>query len=169
MTVEEAIQTALQYENRVVGVYVEAMRASRDPTGKRIFKALAREEKHHVMYLEEKLSELKKTGSVTVSSLATVVPPKDRIEASLATAGSKVGGSASTNEIELLKRALRVEVETSSFYGKVVSELPPDGRPLFERFVDIEEGHKAIIQAELDSVSGFGFWFDIPEFKLEAE
>jgi rubrerythrin len=168
MTIEEAIKTALQYENRVVGVYVEAMRSSQDPTGKRVFETLTREEKQHVMYLEGKLRELQKTGTVTATSLASFVPPRERIEASLAAAKGKVGGPASSGEIELLKRALQVEIETSGFYRKVVAELPAAGQNLFARFVEIEEGHKAIVQAEIDSVSGSGFWFDMPEFNLEA-
>jgi rubrerythrin len=168
MNVEEAIKTALQYENRVVGVYVEAMRESKDPTGKKVFETLAREEKQHVLYLDEKMAELKKTGTVTATSLASVVPPRERIESSLKEAKTKVGGPVSSSELELLKRALQVEIETSGFYRKVVSELPPDGSALFERFVDIEEGHKAIVQAEIDSVTGSGYWFDMPEFNLEA-
>jgi hypothetical protein len=32
----------------------------------------------------------------------------------------------------------------------------------------IEDGHVAIVQAELDSVTQMGFWFDYREFDLEA-
>jgi hypothetical protein len=39
---------------------------------------------------------------------------------------------------------------------------------LFQRFVEIEQGHLAIVQAEIDSVSGLGFWFDMREFDLET-
>ena len=49
----------------------------------------------------------------------------------------------------------------------MVSELPPEGRALFERFLEIEQGHVAIVQAEIDAVSGLGFWFDVQEFRLE--
>ena len=50
----------------------------------------------------------------------------------------------------------------------MVNELPAEARPLFRRFVEIEEGHEKIVQAEIDSVSGLGFWFDIQEFDLSA-
>jgi hypothetical protein len=36
-------------------------------------------------------------------------------------------------------------------------------------FLEIEDGHLAIVQAQLDSVQGMGFWFDIAEFRLEME
>jgi rubrerythrin len=59
MKIEEAIQTAIQYENRVVKVYDEAVRASRDETGRKVFGTLAKEERMHVSYLEARLAEWK--------------------------------------------------------------------------------------------------------------
>ncbi|MGZ5514901.1 MAG: hypothetical protein ACXW2O_07355, partial [Candidatus Aminicenantales bacterium] len=58
-------------------------------------------------------------------------------------------------------------VETSAFYGRVVKELPPEGKTLFERFVEIEHGHQDIVQAEMNAVAGNGYWFDIPEISME--
>ena len=70
------------------------------------------------------------------------------------------------NEIALLGKALEAERKTSSFYRKMVAELSTEGQKLFERFVSIEEGHLAIVQAELDSLTGTGAWFDVLEVKL---
>ena len=50
----------------------------------------------------------------------------------------------------------------------MVSTLEGDGRALFRRFVEIEEGHQAIVQAEIDSVNGLGVWFDTMELSLEG-
>jgi rubrerythrin len=168
MNIEEAIKTALQYEDRVVDVYGEAVDQAKDPTGKKIFKALSEDEVKHVEYLKSKLAEWKTGGRVTASKLNSVVPPKDTIEAAVKDLRSKVKVEAPDNEIRLLRKALQVEIETSDFYVRLTRELPPEGRKLFERFVEIEEGHKTIVQAELDSVSGSGFYFDMPEFNLEA-
>jgi len=167
MNIEEAIKTALQYEGRVVNVYREAMDKAQDPTGQRVFKALSDDEVKHVEYLKDKLEEWKKTGHVTPSQLNTVIPSRDKIEAAVKTLRGKVA-AAPENEVRLLRQALQVEIETSGFYQKMVRELPPEGQKLFERFVEIEEGHKTIVQAEIDSVSGSGFYFDMPEFNLEA-
>ena len=68
----------------------------------------------------------------------------------------------------MLEKALEVEQETSDFYKRMVLELPEEGQELFMRFVEIEEGHKAIVQAEIDSVIGLGYWFDMPEFNLAS-
>jgi len=168
MTIEEAIKTAIQYEKRVVQVYEEAVRASEDETGKKIYAVLAKEERQHVDYLESRLTEWKATGRVTAAALGTVVPSRERIDEGVRTLQSRVARKAPEAEMRLLKRALDVEVETSAFYGRVVKELPPEGRPLFERFVEIEHGHQAIVQAEMNAVAGNGYWFDISEISMES-
>jgi rubrerythrin len=68
----------------------------------------------------------------------------------------------------MLKKALHLEIEATNFFKRVVSELQADERHLFARFVEIEEGHEAIVQAEIDALSGLGYWFDYQEFKLEG-
>jgi len=168
MEIEEAIKTAIDYEKRVVRVYDEAARSSLDPAGRKIFGALAKEEEEHVTYLVARLNEWKSTGRVTAASLGTVVPARARIEEGIRTLQGRVAVKAPEAEMRLLKRALDVEVETSAFYGRVVKELPPEGRALFERFVEIEQGHQAIVQAEMNAVAGNGYWFDMPEISMEA-
>jgi rubrerythrin len=168
MTIEEAIKTAIQYEKRVVQVYEEATRSSEDETGKKIFSALVKEEQQHVGYLESRLTEWKATGRVTAASLGTVVPSRERIDEGIRTLQGRVARKAPEAEMRLLKRALDIELETSAFYDRVVKELPPEGRALFERFVEIEHGHQAIVQAEMNAVAGNGYWFDIPEISMES-
>jgi rubrerythrin len=168
MDIDLAIKTALEYENNVVKVYEEAAAATLDPAGKRMFGVLVRDEKSHVRYLEYKLAEWQKTGHVTAERLETIVPPKERIEASVRSLKDRVATKSPENELHLLRRALEVELTTGGFYKSVVNELPAEARPLFERFVEIEEGHQKIVQAEIDSVSGLGFWFDMQEFDIAA-
>jgi hypothetical protein len=38
---------------------------------------------------------------------------------------------------------------------------------MFARFLEIEAGHIAIVQAELDYISHTGYWFDFKEFDME--
>jgi len=168
MTIEEAIKTALQYENRVVGVYEEAARASVDPTGKKIFDAFVKEEKQHVQYLKERLAEWKQTGRVSAAELNTFVPPRSRVDEAIQSLRVKAAVKAPESEMRLLKRALDIEIETSNYYIGVVKQLPPEGQTLFARFVEIEQGHQAIVQAEMNAVAGNGYWFDIPEITMEG-
>ena len=168
MNIEEAIQTAIEYERRVVQVYADSAQATKDPAGQRIFGVLVKEEKSHVAYLTAKLEEWKSTGRVTAAALGTVVPSRERIEAGVRTLQSRVAVKSPEAEMRLLKRALDVELETGAFYARVVNELPAEGRRLFEPFLNIEQGHQAIVQAEMNAVAGNGFWFDFPEITLEG-
>ena len=120
---------------------------------------------------EQKLDELKDTGAVTIEGLETSIPAITAIEAEVDNLKSKLEPAESDrkysdSELKMLKKALEVEIETSEFYNRMVNELPDDGQKLFQRFVEIEEGHKAIVQAEIDAVTGMGYWFDMPEFDL---
>ena len=47
--------------------------------------------------------------------------------------------------------------------------LEPRHKALFERFLEMENGHVAIVQAEIDALAGHGHWFDFMEFSLEKE
>ncbi len=168
MVLEEAIRTALQYEGRVIAVYLDAIRRSKDPIGKKVFKTLNEDEASHARYLKERLDELAVTGQVKQAKLSTAIPSVAEIGAALKNQQNKTLSPAPEEELNLLRQALALETETCEFYRKLSKELPPEDRALFERFVEIEEGHRGIVQAEIDSISGLGFWFDIPEFRLEA-
>ncbi len=170
MLLEEAIKMALEYEGRVHRLYCEAVKTATDDVGRRVFQVMADEERSHLEYLSSCLDEWKKTGHITADVLQTVIPPREKIEVAVEKLQERMAPQAKKYDIELdkLRQALQVEVETSEFYRRMVAEVEGEGRRLFERFLEIEEGHVAIVQAEIDSVSGLGYWFDHQEFRLEG-
>jgi rubrerythrin len=141
-----------------------------DEAGKRIFRALADEEFGHIKYLKERLDEWQKTGKINVKKLGTSIPAREAIQKSLQDVRKTVRPKATklTLELELLKKALVAERKTSLFYKEMVSTLDGEGQQLFSRFVEIEEGHEAIVQAEIDCVSSSGIFMDTLEFGLEV-
>lgn len=170
MKLDNAIRTALEHEAGVHKAYREAMSKTSDETGKRIFGALADEEMGHITYLQERLEEWQATGKIHVKKLGTSVPTKEAINKSLQELRKTVKPKATklVPELELLKKALEAERKTSQFYREMVSTLDGDGQQLFKRFVEIEEGHEAIVEAEIDSVSGVGIFLGTIEFGLEV-
>ena len=170
MDLEQAITTALEYEGRVHRTYSEAVDNAEHEVAKRVFSTLCDEEMEHIKYLRERLEEWRSSGAVTLARLDTALVPRAAIEDGAARLRQRVRGSGREvrgTEFESLKKALDVERETSAFYKRMVATLDDEGRRLFERFVEIEEGHVAIVQAEMDLVSGTGYWFDTAEFDLE--
>jgi rubrerythrin len=171
MDLEYAITTALEYEARVHRTYAEAVAQAEHPVAQKVFQTLCDEELEHIRYLRERLDEWRSSGTVTVADLDTVLVPREAIEAKAEDLRARLSGDGKASrgtELESLNRALQVEKETSAFYKKMVAALDAEGKRLFERFVEIEEGHVAIVQAEMDMVSGTGFWFDTAEFSLEG-
>lgn len=168
MTVEEAIKTSIEYETKVRDVYRDAVARAEHENGKKLFQLMADEEQHHLDYLEHKLEQWSEKGEVTAEGLKTALPPADQIAAGIVVLEDKVGDGAGRIEIEFLEKAHAVERETSGFYGKMVAELPNETKELFRRFLEIEEGHLALVQAQIDQVTGTGYWFDVAEFNLEG-
>lgn len=166
MTLEEAIKTALEYEVKVRDTYLDAARTVTDPRGRNVFKVLGDEEQGHIAYLESRLSEWQKTGHITAERLETVVPSKDTIEDGVKRLQGQIGEPGGGYELQMLSKALQLEIETGAFYRKMVDEVEEHGE-LFARFLEIEDGHLAIVQAEIDYLNRTGFFFDFQEFNME--
>ena len=166
MTLEEAIKTALEYECKVRDTYREAAGDTADAAGKRVFSVLGDEEQGHVDYLTSKLEEWRRTGQVTAEELDTVVPSQEVIDSGVAKLQDHMNEDDLGPEISKLAKALKLEIETGNFYRKMVDELGEDGR-LFARFLEIEDGHRAIVEAEMAYLNRTGYFFDFQDFKME--
>jgi rubrerythrin len=167
MTLEEAIKTAIAYEIETQRLYQEAHQMVSDPIGKRIFQALADDEQNHVAYLKDRLEQWQKTGQLSPEKLETSLPEKEIILQGVKKLSSRMAREDRNDEKQMLSKALSVEIETSNFYEQMAAEMPAGGRQMFARFLEIEAGHIAIVQAELDYISHTGYWFDVKEFDME--
>jgi rubrerythrin len=167
MTIEEAIKTAIAFETQVRHLYRNAAEGTSDPVGKRIFKVLAEEEQGHLEYLRSKLDEWKKSGTLTAKRLDSAIPSREKISKGISALEARRPGDERGGELRMLSRALDVEAKTNDFYKRMVKELPEEGKQLFAHFVEIEEGHLAIVRAEIDYLSKTGYWFDFKEFDME--
>jgi len=171
MTVEEALNTAIEYETRVRDVYAEALKHETDPLARRTLEVLAREEGYHLEYLEKRKTEWLANGQISVEKLETALPSPDLIAKGVKTLRERLGAEKrdpNRHHVLLLQRAQKVEEETSAFYRRLVNQIGGEANAMFARFLEIEDGHLALVSAELDTVQGLGFWFDIKEFDLES-
>ena len=166
MTLEEAIKTAIDYETKVRDAYLNSVDRSADETGQRVFVMLGNEEQGHLDYLNARLAEWQKTGHVSQATLETVVPAREVIDEGVRRLDDHLSEREFGTEREMLRKALFLEQETSDFYRRMVDELKDEG-VMFERFLEIETGHQAIVQAELDYLNRTGTFFDFQEFNLE--
>ena len=167
MTLEEAIRTAIEYETKIRNVYQEAEAAVDDEAGKRIFEALGNDEQQHIDYLQHRLEQLQNTGKIDPAKLESVIPSREIVNREAARVKSLVAKDFHGVRQQMLSKALKVEIETSDFYQKMVDELPAEGKALFARFLEIENNHINAVRFELDYMSKTGYWFDFKEFDME--
>jgi len=168
MDLKEAIVIAIEFEKGVVDVYDQYADKFESEVGQKIFKALGKEEVDHAAYLEAKQAQWQAEGKVTLDEMDTIVPGADLLTKHVGKLAKSFSGEVKESEIDAFKKALQMEQEATEFYKDLVGKLPKEDRGLFERFLEIEEGHEAIIKAELDNVKGLGYWFDFMEFDLES-
>ena len=173
MTAEEAIKTAIKYEKKVFQTYIDAVRDAGEEGAKKFFQLMAEEEKSHVDYLEAALAKWQQEGKIDSCELGTAIPDAGLIAEGYARLKGEMAGKDTDecfgSDITALRKALDAEEETSAFYRKMVDELTDDARKLFRRFLEIEDGHRAIVEAELDATEQNGFWFDCREFNQELD
>ena len=167
MTIEEAIKTAIEYEIRIRDIYLEAVASVDDEVGQRIFETLRNDEQQHIDYLEHKLEQFQKTGIIEPEKLSSAVPDQENINREADKVKSLAAKDFLGIKSQMLSKALKMEIETSDFYQKMVNELPVVARPMFERFLEIETNHIQAVQFELDYMSKTGYWFDFKEFDME--
>jgi rubrerythrin len=168
MKLEAAIQSALEFENRIRDLYLEAVTRTDDPAGKKIFRTLADDEQRHVDYLESRLDEWQQRGAISKEVLASMVPDKASIRKEAAALQSKISEDARGLKQQMLARALEMEMETSRFYKELVDQVASDHRAMFARFLEIENNHIEAVQFELDHLSHTGFWYGFEEFDMES-
>jgi len=168
MTLEEAIVSALDYEVRVRDHYARAAGSTTDQRGSEVFGALADEEQRHVDYLNDRLRLWRNTGKLAAPVIKTILPNASWLKGGKAKMHQISLDRDYSGELAMLKDALKLEEEVSEHYRALVGELTGEGQAMFRRFLDIEDGHTAIVQAEIDALQKDGFWFSLREFDLEA-
>lgn len=169
MDPKEALTIAIDYEHKVRDHYAKGAAKIPDPQGRKVFETLAREEEGHVAYLESRREAWAKTGKLEPGELKSILPSIDWIAAARRKVARKPSAKiAVKSELELLKVALELERRTSGFYRELVATLEPGAKALFARFLEIEDAHVNLVQAEIDSVSGLGTWFDVLEVSFEV-
>ena len=135
MQLEAAIKSALEFENRIRDLYIEAVTRTDEPAGKKIFQTLADDEQRHVDYLQSRLDEWQRRGSISAKALDSIVPDKAAIRKKAASLQSTISEDARGLKQQMLSQALAMEIETSRFYrelvDQVVSEHPNHVRAVF--------------------------------------
>ena len=167
MTIEKAIKTAIEYEIKIRDIYLEGVAVVDDESGRRFFQALGNDEQGHIDYLKQLLVQLQQNGKITAERLESAIPSREVLDRQVGEVQSQMAKDDHGLKQQMLSKALKMEIETSSFYSQLISDMAPVEKQIFSRFLEIENNHIDAVQFELDYISKTGYWFDIKEFDME--
>lgn len=167
MTIEEAFGEALKYETAIRDQYIEAAGGAIIAEARALYETLARDEGYHVAYLEQQRAAWKRSGKADDAEPQRALPLAGDVSAAIARTRSSFSAIPEGGQAGALQNALHAEESTSAFYRSLAGQFPPDIAAVFSRLLEIEDGHTAIVRAELDLVSGTGHWFDVRVFDME--
>ncbi|MEO0087057.1 MAG: ferritin family protein [candidate division WOR-3 bacterium] len=163
---KEIFQLAINLEKEALSSYLRFGHQIEDLKGKNLFIRLAMDEFEHIEILERELEYFEKEKKIkdveiplteiekTVINLKPLLPKEKKV--------------SDLNELNILQMALSLESKSIDFYQKQEKESSDEiAKKIWQRLKEIEEGHYKLIQAEIDSLTKTGFWFDFREFTLE--
>lgn len=74
------------------------------------------------------------------------------------------------SELEAIRIGMELERKAIDFFDKSAQETDdPKHKDIFNKIADQERLHYDLLQAQYDSVTNSGFWFDVAEFRMDAK
>lgn len=163
----QAMKTAIDMEKSGHQFFTEAAGKVTNEAGRKVFKRLAAEEIDH-MHIFSKIFTALTSGTDWQRAVAQAEPARKVPYFDEARKQFKAGDL--TVELEYLGKALDLERKAIAFFEKAISDAETaEARSVFERILEEERNHYDLIQAEVDSLNGSGFWFDVPEFNMDGK
>jgi bacterioferritin (cytochrome b1) len=164
----KALRTAIEIEENGLITFLKFARQTKQETGKNMFIRLAMDEHEHRLILEKQLSRL-----LEGKTWEDIEIPKSEIELVAPTIRDKqqrTREQSTLGETDALNTALDLERKAADFFrqqAELASE--PQAKALFRRLAEWEDTHYDLIQAEFDYINQTGFWFNVPEFRMDGK
>jgi rubrerythrin len=145
------VRTAIEYETKMRDAYLEAVRATGDPTRREIFLKLATDEENHMELMRKCLGEWLESGTITAKQLRAAASDKEAIHVTLTRVREALAPAPLENELQMLQKAYAAETEACDFFARIVEKLRNrDQKELFENVLLAEQAHVSIVKSELD-------------------
>ena len=149
-----AIETAIKMEEEAIDFYTKCADKTNNPIGRKMFLSIAEDEKYHLACATE-ASQGKNFVPAETTPLQDMKTIFERNKEAML---QRV--SATTDELEALEMAIKMEEETTKFYRKAADQAAESSeRAFFECLIKDEEQHFAIFQETYSFLSDTGNWF----------
>jgi rubrerythrin len=165
--VVEAIKTAIQLEKDGQAFFEKAAAETKNELGKRMFRKLATDEVRHLQTFKKMFATL--TDPETWKLLLKEGRPRERMPYFDEKAQKRSQAEKGAGEVNALQQALEVERKAIDFFRNIAQQgSNPEVSRIFTLIAKEEELHYDLIQAQIDSLTHSGFWFDIGEMKMDG-
>lgn len=149
-----SIQIAVRMETDAIKFYTEAANKTLNPVGKKMFLAIAEDEKRHLDILGKILKGLDMHMS-DANPMQNVMTIFESMKNSMM---KKV--AATDDEMEAFKIAIQMEKEGIEFYKNLLTESKSDKETaLFEKLIAEEQQHHDIFANTYSYLADTGNWF----------
>jgi len=164
----KALKMAMDIEDNGLVTFLKFARRTKHEFGKNLFIRLAMDENEHRRILEKQMSRLAE-GQPSVE----IHVPKYEIEHVAPTMTDRqreVTTDSGVGDIDALKIALELERKAAKFFREQADATQDlHAKDLFLQLAEWEDAHFDVIQAEMDSINNTGYWFNVPEFKMDGK
>jgi rubrerythrin len=163
----QAMKAAIEMEKSGHRFFTEASNKVSHEVGRKLFSRLAAEEIDHMRTFEKIFGEV--SGGKDWKEAMRAIQPAKRVPY-FDEARKQFKSEDLHVELEYLKKALDLERNAMEFFEKAIAEAETEqAKEIFTRILEEEKAHYDLIQAEIDSVNGSGFWFDVQEFQMDGK
>jgi len=163
----QAMRTAIEMEKSGHRFFTEASNKVKHEVGRKLFSRLAAEEIDHMRTFEKIFNEV--SGGADWKEAMKAVQPARKVPY-FDEARKEFKAEDMSVELDYLKQALDLERNAMQFFeGAIRDAESPEAKEIFKRILDEEQGHYDLIQSEIDSINGTGFWFDVTEFRMDGK
>lgn len=165
--VAQAITEAIKLEIEGKAVFEHAAEVTHNELGKKMFRKLAEDETKHLDTFGQLFSAVlggedwkKKVDKEKLQSHSSVIEELK----------SRMQKEGRAGEIEALRIGMELERKAIDFFENCAKEATDSkAKEIFNKICEEEKLHYDLVQAEYDSVTNSGFWFDIAEFRMDGK
>lgn len=165
--VAKAIREAIKLEINGRAFFDRAAEITHNELGKKMFRKLADEETGHLDTFGQLFSAViggedwrKFVDKEEIKSRSSVI--EELV--------SRVKKEERAGELEAIRIGMELEKKAIDFFEKSANEATDSqAKKIFDRICEEERLHYDLLQAEYDSITNSGFWFDVAEFRMDGK
>ena len=163
------IEKAIELEINGRSFFEHAAETTTNKLGKKMFQKLARDEVEHLNTFSHLFTSML-GGEDWKDIVAKKEKGKSLIIEELKERMNQKGKEENASDLEAIRIGMELERKAIDFFENSAKQASdPKAAEIFGKISSEEEGHYDLLQAQYDSVTNSGYWFDIAEFRMDGK